>query len=138
MGDLRLGWRQALRLPGYTALSVMTFALGIGLTTTMYAVVEGVLLRPLPFPASDRLVSLERGTGAATSLGRLQAARSITVTADGAALVTQYDFTDRYTLRSDLWTGRGGDWRRLTVGARLSDADVGPAAERVPAEVAAP
>ena len=57
--DLRLGVRQALRSPGYSALAVMTFALGIGLTTSMFAIVDGVLLRPLPFPGPDRLVSLQ-------------------------------------------------------------------------------
>jgi hypothetical protein len=73
----------------------------------------------------ERLVSLERGSGATRTLGRLQAARSIAATADGAVVVTQYDFTSRYELRSDLWSGREGRWRRVTVGARLSDADVG-------------
>jgi putative ABC transport system permease protein len=57
-GDLKLGIRQALRSPAYSALAVLTFALGIGLTTSMYAIVDGVLLRPLPFPRPDRLVSL--------------------------------------------------------------------------------
>lgn len=57
--DVRLAARRTLRTPGYAAVSVSIFALGIALTTVMFAVVDHVLLRPLPFPEPDRLVSLQ-------------------------------------------------------------------------------
>jgi putative ABC transport system permease protein len=55
--DLRIAVRHLLKSPGFTATAVL-IALGIGATTAIFSVVEGVLLRPLPFPHPERLVSL--------------------------------------------------------------------------------
>jgi putative ABC transport system permease protein len=57
--DLRLSLRQARRVPGYSAVAVAIFAVAIGLTTSMFTVVDHVLLRPLPFPDPEQLVALE-------------------------------------------------------------------------------
>ncbi len=54
--DLVFGWRQLRRSPGFTAVATVTLALGIGATTAVFGVVDAVLLRPLPFPAAERLV----------------------------------------------------------------------------------
>ncbi|MBI4476577.1 MAG: ABC transporter permease, partial [Acidobacteria bacterium] len=56
--DLRHGGRALLRAPGFTIVATLTLALGIGATTAMFSVVNGILLRPLPYPAQDRLVEL--------------------------------------------------------------------------------
>ena len=56
--DLRLAARSLLRVPAFTAIAVATLALGIGATTTIFSVVYGVLLKPLPFDEPERLVSL--------------------------------------------------------------------------------
>jgi putative ABC transport system permease protein len=58
--DLRYGARKLVRNPGFSALSVLTLAVGIGLTTTMFSIVYGALLRGLPFEDGDRVVSVER------------------------------------------------------------------------------
>ena len=54
--DLVFGLRQLRRAPGFTVVATLTLALGIGATTAVFSVVEAVLLRPLPWPAADRLV----------------------------------------------------------------------------------
>jgi ABC-type lipoprotein release transport system permease subunit len=65
--DIRLAARGLRRKLGFTAVATITLALGIGATTTVFSVVYGVLLRPLPFPNAARLVqivqTLEAGAG---------------------------------------------------------------------------
>src|SRR5262249_24492745 len=56
--DLKYGARLTMRAPGLTAAVVLTVALGIGATTTMFSVVYGVVLRPLPYGDPDRLVNV--------------------------------------------------------------------------------
>jgi predicted permease len=56
--DLKLAVRHLLKAPGFSLTAVLMLTLGIGATTAIFSIVEGVLLRPLPFPHPDRLVIL--------------------------------------------------------------------------------
>src|SRR6266550_928162 len=56
--DIRFGVRSLLKRRGFTSIAVLTLALGIGASTAIFSVVDGVLLRSLPYPEAERLVQL--------------------------------------------------------------------------------
>ena len=100
------------RNPGFTAVVVLTLALGIGATTAVFSVVEGFLLRPLPFRDPGRLVVIwenDRATG---------------TTRENASPLDYYDFVDRahgfdgfgmYALTTRVLTRPGSDPVRLNT-----------------------
>ena len=68
VSDVRFGLRMLRKRAGTSVLAIAALALGIGLTTTMFSIVQGVILRGLPFPESDRIMHLGRMTGDGTSV----------------------------------------------------------------------
>ena len=93
--DLRFVLRQLRKSPGFTITAVLMLAFGIGATTAIFSIVEGVLLRPLPFPDPSRLVVLA---------DRLQGAD---LSGDGEAGVTVPDIR-AYTRETNSFTALGG------------------------------
>lgn len=71
--DFRYALRTLRQKPGFAAVALLTLGLGSGATTVMFTVVNGVLLRPLPYPEPDRLVRLQEQTEQATRFGNLWA-----------------------------------------------------------------
>jgi predicted permease len=71
--DLRHSVRLLIRQPGFALTAILTLALGIGATTAIFSVVNGILLRPLPFAEPDRIVAVNRFR---PSSGRIQPSQS--------------------------------------------------------------
>lgn len=83
MHDLHHALRSLLKSPGFTALAVLTLALGLGLNTAMFSMLNGFLLRPLALPEADRLFRLDQhtsqrpfGNHSAANLAEIAAASS--------------------------------------------------------------
>ncbi len=62
MNDFRFALRQLAKSPGFTGIAILTLALGIGLNTSMFGLMNLLVLRPLPFPERDQLVRIYRTT----------------------------------------------------------------------------
>ena len=63
MSNLRLAFRQLIKNPAFSAVTIITLALGIGANTAIFSIVNAVLLRPLPYPDADRIMVLNESSG---------------------------------------------------------------------------
>jgi len=63
MSNLRLAFRQLIKNPAFSAVAIVTLALGIGANTAIFSIVNAVLLRPLPYPDADRIMVLNESSG---------------------------------------------------------------------------
>ena len=83
--DLRYGARALVKRPGYAALAIVTLGLGIGANTAIFSVINGVLLKPLPYEHGDRLLVLQQSRP-------LSGQPSV-----GVAIAEYYDYRQRAT-----------------------------------------
>src|SRR5690242_2250028 len=65
MNQFRFAFRQLLNNPAFSAVAILTLALGIGANTAIFSIVNAVLLRPLPYPNADRIMVLNESSGPA-------------------------------------------------------------------------
>ena len=100
--DVKLGARRLLRAPGFSLTVVSLLALGIGTTTALFSVVDGVLLRPLPYPNPDRLVFLQE-----TSTGLSEMSVSYPNFLDWQRENRSFETLAAYAGRNFSLTGRG-------------------------------
>jgi predicted permease len=111
--DVRYGLRGIRKAPGFSLIVILTLALGIGANTAIFSVVYSVLLRPLPYPHGERLVSLGESTGQLSSIAvtwiNFQHWRTENTAFDDMAALTRADFTltgrgDAALVRAELFT----------------------------------
>jgi putative ABC transport system permease protein len=115
LAELRFAARRLRRVPSFTLTTVFVLALGVGATTAVFSVVNGVLLRPLPYANPDRLVALTHSIEVAG-----------VTTADQADATVLF-----YQEHAKAFSGIGA-WLDQDVNLEMVDGRVG-AAERVPA-----
>jgi len=102
--DFKYALRMLRKAPGFTAIAIITLALGIGANTAIFSVVNSVLLKPLPYPESGRLVSL---SGLNTRLGEKGRALSFPDIEDLQKQNTVFEHVSAYTGGSATITGAG-------------------------------
>ena len=113
--DLRYALRMLMKAPGFTAVAVITLALGIGANTAIFSVMEGVLLRPLPYPEADRVMFLSEWSEQIPDMSISMANFN-----DWRAQNKSFESMTAFQSADAVWTSKGGPdrlrMRRVTAG----------------------
>ncbi|MGH7507296.1 MAG: ABC transporter permease, partial [Longimicrobiales bacterium] len=143
LDDLRHGWQQLRRTPGHHALAILTLALGIGATTTIFTVADAVVFRPLPYADAEALYLIHsRFGGMELSSNSLPNFRDLESSARTLSwLAAAHDASPALTDRSGepervsalyvTWNYLPGLGARVDAGRPFDRADYAPGAERV-------
>ena len=102
--DVKYGVRMLANSPGFTIVTVITLALGIGANTAMFSAVNGILLRPLPYKDSSRLVDV---WGNSASYPGFRMTLSVPEFNDVKAQSHSFERIAAYRLNEMNWTGHG-------------------------------
>jgi putative ABC transport system permease protein len=112
--DIKFACRQLLKAPGFTTVAILTLALGIGATSAIFSAVQAVVLRPLPFPAPERIFAIYE-SGRFSNRSDVSAGIFI----DGVASVGAFSAVTAMQYSSFNLSGSSADPER-TVGARVT------------------
>ena len=140
--DLRYAVRALMKAPGFAAVTIVTLALGIGATTVVYSLVDGILLRPLPIASPDRVVLARELTGNGTDMSvawpnfvdwreRARSFESLAVWRGLPANLTGTEKPRRLLTRQVSWNLLDVLGVRPVVGRNFTEADDQPGVERV-------
>jgi putative ABC transport system permease protein len=132
--DLRYAARLLIKKPGFAFVAIITLALGIGANTAIFSVVNGVLIKPLPYPEPERLLAM-RSNQSLPDLDDIKA-QSQTIEYFGGAVVQALDYTGEAEpiqvqaalCNADLFGSLGA---RALLGRIISAAEDAPGGERV-------
>jgi putative ABC transport system permease protein len=119
--DLRFGLRQLARKPGFTAAAIVTLALGIGANTAVFSVLNGYLLKPLPYPQSGQLIAVNESLPA---IGQDYVGVSISNYTDAKKAASAFSSTALYVKEDHNFTLNGRTRRVTTLRTRSSLFDV--------------
>ena len=97
LAHLRYAFRQLRESPGFAATAILTLTLGIGASTAIFAVLDAVLLEPLPFPNPDRLVAVESQPDGTVSIPTMQDYQLRSTTFSSLAAYRQWSPTQKTT-----------------------------------------
>ncbi len=117
--ELRLGFRLIRKNPGFAAIAILVLGLGIGANTAIFSVVNGVLLRPLPFPEPERLVRIWHTPPEKSFPGMTTFSVSVANFIDWKAQSKSFDGLSMYSFTHATMTG--GSQPQVVRIARVTD-----------------
>ena len=123
--DVTFAVRQFRRSPGFAVTAVLTLALGVGATTAIFSLVDGILLRPLPFPHADQLVAIDTlefppGVAPSNVAAANGSAVPIPTSLTGSAKATRFESLASYDNIARLFSKANGEGARVLEGGRVS------------------